>query len=110
MPQIISHMQSTPMVPPLSSRLASLSMNFELSPIIRQETIEQSSSTNDTDVLQSSSFNPTEESIIKDNHDVTNSGKASTSLGFSNIIEPTQIELSTWIGGILYYFNSILFY
>ena len=99
MPQIISHMQSTPMVPPLSSRLASLSMNFELSPIIRQETIEQSSSTNDTDVLQSSSFNPTEESIIKENHDVTNSGKASTSLGFSNIIEPTQIELSTWIGG-----------
>ena len=102
MPQVISHMQSTPMVPPLSSRLAALPINFELSPIIRQESIEHDSNSNDTDTLQSNNFNPTlsGECIIEESHDViTSVGEASTSSGFGNILEPTHIELSTWIGG-----------
>lgn len=104
MPQVISHMQSTPMVPALSSRLAALPINFELSPIIRQESIEHDSNSNDTDTLQSNNFNPTlsGECIIEESHDViTSVGEASTSSSFGNILEPTHIELSTWIGGML---------
>ncbi|CAK9832150.1 Dystrophin, isoforms A/C/F/G/H [Anthophora retusa] len=100
MPPVINHMQSTPMVPPFSSRLTALPINFELSPIIRQENTEQISDVNDTDLLQSNNFNPTGDCINGENHDgIINSGEASTSLGFSNVLEPTRIELSTWIGG-----------
>ncbi|XP_076178311.1 dystrotelin isoform X2 [Ptiloglossa arizonensis] len=100
-PQVINHMQSTPMVPPLSSRLAALPINFELSPIIRQENIEQISNSNNTDVLQTNNFNPTlsVECIAEENHDVFCSGEASTSSSFGNALDPTRIELSTWIGG-----------
>ncbi|XP_050475798.1 dystrotelin-like isoform X2 [Bombus huntii] len=100
MPRVINYMQSTPMVPPLPSRLTPLPINFELSPIIRQENVEQISNVNDTDILQPNDFNPTGDYINKQNHDVIiDSVEASTSLGFSNVLEPTQIELSTWIGG-----------
>ncbi|KAK1127028.1 hypothetical protein K0M31_004642 [Melipona bicolor] len=98
MPQVINHMQSTPMVPPLSSRLTTLPINFELSPIIRQENVEHISDVNVTDILQSN-FTRTGDCINKQNHDIMDSAEASTSLGFSNVLEPTQIELSTWIGG-----------
>lgn len=104
MPQVINHMQSTPMVPPLSSRLTSLPINFELSPIIRQENVEHISDVNVTDILQSNNFTRTGDCINKQNHDIMDSAEASTSLGFSNILEPTQIELSTWIGGTLFLF------
>ncbi|XP_076381043.1 dystrotelin [Megalopta genalis] len=98
MPHLINYMQSTPMIPPLSSRLAALPINFELSPIIRQENIEQSSNLNDTDILQPNNFNPTlsGECIIEESNDVE---EASTSTNFGNALEPTHIELSTWIGG-----------
>ncbi|CAL7942942.1 unnamed protein product [Xylocopa violacea] len=100
MQQVINHMQSTPMIPPLSSRLTSLPINFELSPIIRQENTEQVSNVNDTDMLQANNFNPSGDCISEENRDaIIDSEEASTSLGTSNILEPTQIELSTWIGG-----------
>ncbi|XP_043508992.1 dystrophin-1-like isoform X3 [Frieseomelitta varia] len=99
MPQVINHMQSTPMVPALSSRLTCLPINFELSPIIRQENVEHISDVNVTDILQSNNFTRTGDCINKQNHDIMDSAEASTSLGFSNVLEPTQIELSTWIGG-----------
>ncbi|XP_053980789.1 dystrophin-related protein 2-like [Hylaeus volcanicus] len=100
-PQVMNHMQSTPMVPPLTSRLAALPINFELSPIIRQETIEQISNSNNTDVLQTNNFNPalSVECVTEENHDVICAAEASTSSSFGNTLEPTRIELSTWIGG-----------
>ncbi|XP_031847907.1 uncharacterized protein LOC116433688 [Nomia melanderi] len=100
MPHIINYMQSTPMVPPLSSRLAALPINFELSPIIRQENIEQTSNSNDTVTLQSNNFNPTlsGECITEESNDI-GAEEASTSTNFVNALEPTHIELSTWIGG-----------
>lgn len=104
-PQVISNMQSTPMVPPLSSRLAALPINFELSPIIREESIKQVTNSNSTDILQSNNFNPTlsEECVTEKSHNVINSvGEASTSSGFGNVLEPARIELSTWIGGTLH--------
>ncbi|XP_076280861.1 uncharacterized protein LOC143209299 isoform X2 [Lasioglossum baleicum] len=98
MPRIMNYMQSTPMIPPLSSRLAALPINFELSPIIRQESIEQNTNLNDTDMLQPNNFNPTlsGECITEESNDVE---EASTSTNFGNTLEPTHIELSTWIGG-----------
>ncbi|KZC14713.1 PREDICTED: dystrophin-1-like [Dufourea novaeangliae] len=100
MPRVINYMQSTPMIPSLSLRLAALPINFELSPIIRQENIEQISNSNDTNTLQSNNFNATQsgEYVIEENHD-TGTGEASASSNFVNTLEPTHIELSTWIGG-----------
>lgn len=100
MPHVINHMQSTPMVPPLSSRLTSLPINFELSPIIRQDNSEEVSNINDTDILQSNNFSSTGDCTSNENHEAAiDSGEASTSLGFTNVLEPSQVELSTWIGG-----------
>ncbi|XP_017876713.1 dystrotelin-like [Ceratina calcarata] len=96
MPAVINQMQSTPMVPTLSSRLTALPINFELSPIIRQECTERILGANDTDTLQSNNFNPTINCISEETRDtVIDSREAST----SNPLQPTQIELSTWIGG-----------
>ncbi|XP_076246653.1 uncharacterized protein LOC143186770 isoform X2 [Calliopsis andreniformis] len=99
MPQVINHMQSTPMVPPLSSRLAALPINFELSPIIREESIKPISDPNDTDILQSNNFDPTMSQERGTEKNYNDTGEASTSSGFGNVLEPTHIELSTWIGG-----------
>ncbi|XP_031774823.1 dystrobrevin beta isoform X1 [Apis florea] len=98
MPQVINYMQSTPMVPSVS-RLTSLPINFELSPIIRQENIEHTSNVNDTDI-QTNNFNPlTRNCISEQNYDIIDSREASSNIKFNNILEPTKIELSTWIGG-----------
>lgn len=109
-PQVINYMQSTPTVPSLSSRLTSLPINFELSPIIRQENIEHISNVNDIDI-QTNNFNPlTRNCISEQNYDVIDPREAS-SIKFNNILEPTKIELSTWIGGMLifYYFQKYIF-
>lgn len=101
MPQVINYMQSTPMVPSVS-RLTSLPINFELSPIIRQENTENTSNVNDTDI-QTNNFNPlTRNCISEQNYDIIDSREASSNIKFNNILEPTKIELSTWIGGMLY--------
>lgn len=102
MPQVLNRMQSTPMLPPLSSRLAGLPLDFELSPIIRQENGErQSSNSGDKDALSSNNFTPGPTTECTEEHRETAicSGQASTSSGFGNTLEPTHIELSTWIGG-----------
>lgn len=106
MPQIITRMQSTPMLPPLSSRLTALPLEFELSPIIRQDsTNQQGTKLQHKDKLMLDTFNtssPVEHTIEEDNANALSCAeKASTSTNarFANISESNRIELSTWIGG-----------
>lgn len=105
MPRVITHMQSTPMLPPLSSRLTALPLEFELSPIIRQDSTNQQGAKlqRRKDKLMLDSFNTS--SLIERTTDENNANplpcieEASTSTGFVNIPESNRIELSTWIGG-----------
>lgn len=108
MPRIITHMQSTPMLPPLSSRLTALPLEFELSPIIRQDNTNQQGAKlqRRKNELMLDSFNtssPIEnmtENMTENNANVLScTEEASTSTGFANIPESNRIELSTWIGG-----------
>ncbi|KYN34358.1 Dystrophin, isoform D [Trachymyrmex septentrionalis] len=104
-PQIITRMQSTPMLPPLSSRLTALPLEFELSPIIRQDNTNQPGAKlqrrNDTLTLDNFNTSSPIERIAEENN--ANAlpciEEASTSTGFANISESNHIELSTWIGG-----------
>ncbi|KAG7199150.1 hypothetical protein KM043_018039 [Ampulex compressa] len=102
--QVINRIQSTPMLQPLSSRLTALPLEFELSPIIRQDNSDQqiSNLNNGKDALTSNDFNSilSTEHVIQDRlNSLECTGEASTSSGFGNALEPTRIELSTWIGG-----------
>lgn len=104
-PQIIARMQSTPMLPPLSSRLVALPLEFELSPIIRQDNSNQQGNKlhHRNDKLTSSSFNTSltvEHTGGESNANaLTCVEEVSTSSAFGNIPESSCIELSTWIGG-----------
>lgn len=104
-PQIITRMQSTPMLPPLTSRVAALPLEFELSPIIRQDNTDQQGIKlhHRKDKLITSDFNitlPIERMEEEANANVLPCvEEASTSSGFGNIPENSRIELSTWIGG-----------
>ncbi|XP_012525079.1 dystrophin [Monomorium pharaonis] len=104
----INRMQSTPMLPPLSSRrLTALPLEFELSPIIRQDNTNQQQESklqHRKDKLMLDSFNTS--SPIEHTAEETNANAllctevASTSTGFaSNLPDSNRIELSTWIGG-----------
>ncbi|KMQ95552.1 isoform b [Lasius niger] len=101
-PQIITRMQSTPMLPPLSSRLTALPLEFELSPIIRQDATDQQKTLHRKNKL-TSDFNTS--STIEHTGEKNNANalscaqEASTSSGFGNIPENSRMELSTWIGG-----------
>ncbi|EFN75104.1 dystrotelin isoform X3 [Harpegnathos saltator] len=101
-PQIITRMQSTPMLPTLSSRVAALPLEFELSPIIRQDNVQQGIKLHHRkDKVTPSSFDtlPMEHTAEEDNANALScTEEASTSSGF-NIPENSRIELSTWIGG-----------
>lgn len=96
-------MQSTPMLP-VSSRLAALPLEFELSPIIRQENMNQQGAKLHyrKDKVTSDSFNV---SSIDHTGEEENTNalpcieEASISSDFGNIAENNCIELSTWIGG-----------
>jgi len=98
-------MQSTPMLPPLSSRLTTLPLEFELSPIIRQDSANQQEPKlqHRKDKLMLDSFNtssPIEPKAEENNaNGLSRAEEASTSTGFVNIAESNRIELSTWIGG-----------
>lgn len=102
-PQIITRMQSTPMLPPLSSRLTALPLEFELSPIIRQDTADPQKTFHRKDKLISDHFNtssPIEHTIGEDNANALSCAQETfTNSGFGNIPENSHIELSTWIGG-----------
>lgn len=106
MPQFITRMQSTPM-PALSSRLTALPLEFELSPIIRQDSTNQQGIKlqHRKDKLTLDTFNtssPIEHTIEEDNANAlpcTEKASTSTNARFANISENNRIELSTWIGG-----------
>lgn len=93
------------MLPPLSSRLTALPLEFELSPIVRQDNTNQQESKlqHRKDKLMLDSFNTS--SPIERTAEETNANalpcaeEASTSTGFANIPDNNRIELSTWIGG-----------
>ncbi|RLU22584.1 hypothetical protein DMN91_004862 [Ooceraea biroi] len=103
-PPILTRMQSTPMLP-VSSRLAALPLEFELSPIIRQENVNQQGARlrYRKDKLAPSSFNVSSCVEHVGEEDNTNAlpciEEASISAGFGNMTESNRIELSTWIGG-----------
>lgn len=97
-PQFINRLQSTPMLP-LSSRVAALPLEFELSPIIHQDTLERhlSNVTDRNKIQASSNFNT---SLDKnDTNGLTCTEEASSSSTFVKAPSSTCIELSTWIGG-----------
>ncbi|KAL2716689.1 dystrotelin-like [Vespula squamosa] len=97
-PQFINRLQSTPMLP-LSSRVAALPLEFELSPIIHQDTLERhlSNVTDRNKIQASSNFNT---SLDKnDTNGLTCTEEASSSCTFVKAPSSTCIELSTWIGG-----------
>ncbi|EFN63343.1 Dystrophin, isoform B [Camponotus floridanus] len=101
-PQIITRMQSTPMLPPLSSRLTALPLEFELSPIIRQDTADPQKTLHRKDKLISDSFNTSSpiEHTGEDNANALSCAQETfTNSGFGNIPENSRMELSTWIGG-----------
>ncbi|KAL6260387.1 hypothetical protein P5V15_007915 [Pogonomyrmex californicus] len=105
-PQIINRMQSTPMLRPLSSRLTALPLEFELSPIIRQDSIGEQETKlqhRKNTKLTLNSFNtssPIEHTTDEDNANALPCIKETfTDTGFANIPENSRIELSTWIGG-----------
>ncbi|GAB1869081.1 Dystrophin, isoform B [Camponotus japonicus] len=102
-PQIITRMQSTPMLPPLSSRLTALPLEFELSPIIRQDIADPQKTLHRKDKLISDSFNtssPIEHTVGEDNANALSCVQETfTNSGFGNIPENSRMELSTWIGG-----------
>lgn len=110
-PQIITRMQSTPMLPPLSSRLTALPLEFELSPIIRQGTADQQKTLHRKDKLISDSFNtssPIQHTGEEDNTNALSCAQETfTSSGFGNIPENSRMELSTWIGGESKFINVI---
>ncbi|KAK2587756.1 hypothetical protein KPH14_003864 [Odynerus spinipes] len=96
--QFINRLQSTPMVRP-SSRVAALPLEFELSPIIRQDTLERhlSNVTGRNKIQTSTNFNTSLEK--NDTNGLTCTEEASSSSTFAKAPSSTYIELSTWIGG-----------
>lgn len=92
------------MLPPLSSRLTALPLEFELSPIIRQDNANQQEVKlqHRKDKLMLDNFNtssPIDPKAEENNaNGLSCTEEASTSTGFANI-ESNRIELSTWIGG-----------
>lgn len=99
-PQLITRMQSTPMLPPVSSRLTTLPLEFELSPIIRQDNVDhQRLLHHKKDQLKANSFNISIPIGENDVNTLPSIEEATACSGFVNIPENTHIELSTWIGG-----------
>lgn len=102
MSPIISHMQSTPMLPFVSSKFTPL--EFELSPIIRQDnTDERSQLYHRKNKLTPNSLDTSlsiQPILIKESNASVFPciEEPSTSSKFDNI-ESNRIELSTWIGG-----------
>ncbi|XP_029159934.1 dystrophin-like isoform X1 [Nylanderia fulva] len=98
----ITRMQSTPMLPPLTSRLTALPLEFELSPIIRQDSTDQPKTLHSKNKL-TPDFNTTSTIEHTERKDDVNAlsctQEASTSSGFGNLSENSRMELSTWIGG-----------
>jgi len=99
----ITRMQSTPMLP-LSSRLVPLPLEFELSPIIRQENMNQETKLQyKKDKLTPDSFNMSSSMERTGGENNINAlpyiEETSISSGFNNITGNNCIELSTWIGG-----------
>ncbi|XP_029159940.1 dystrophin-1-like isoform X2 [Nylanderia fulva] len=97
----ITRMQSTPMLPPLTSRLTALPLEFELSPIIRQDSTDQPKTLHSKNKL-TPDFNTTSTIEHTERKDDVNAlsctQEASTSSGFGNLSENSRMELSTWIG------------
>ncbi|KAH0944982.1 hypothetical protein HN011_005153 [Eciton burchellii] len=99
----ITRMQSTPMLP-LSSRLAPLPLEFELSPIIRQENMNQETKLQyKKDKSTPDSFNMSLSMECMGEENNINAlpciEETSINSGFNNITGNNCIELSTWIGG-----------
>lgn len=105
-PQVITRMQSTPMLPQSSARLAALPLEFELSPIIRQENMNQQRAKSlhrRKDKLLPDSLNGSSSMERTGEESNTNPlpriEEATISSGFGDMAESNCIELSTWIGG-----------
>ncbi|XP_012271632.1 dystrobrevin-1 [Orussus abietinus] len=95
-PRMISRMQSTPVLRPME--VAPLPLEFELSPIVRQGSITYSRP------QENFRFDSTPAAIDPSSskedrfEDRTHLGGTYGS-GLPNLLEPTGIELSTWVGG-----------
>ncbi|XP_015610348.1 dystrophin [Cephus cinctus] len=104
--RIMNRMESTPMFRPVNSRVTPLPVEFELSPIVRQGTIENSRTLESKiathiyslDKLPNNGkISDVSENMRTDIH--AQADGTYTSSRLSNVSEFTRIELSTWIGG-----------
>lgn len=93
------------MLPPLKSRVAALPLEFELSPIIKQDIDQQEIKLHHrrNKLIRPNNFNTSLAiKYLEEEGDTTvfpSVEEATTSSGFGNIPENSREELSTWIGG-----------
>lgn len=79
------------MLRPIASRVTPLPLEFELSPIVQQGTIERRRNRKETFVAEKFDSSP-----VSSNNQKSSYSKSS---GFTNLAEFTPVDLSTWIGG-----------
>ncbi|XP_063991824.1 dystrophin-like [Diachasmimorpha longicaudata] len=97
--QVINRVQSTPMLPPISSRYPALTLpEFELSPIIRQLNTDkhQHQAIDNGNESQENTYRNSE---ISRSAEGVESQEVSNTYSNTGVCEPSRIELSTWIGG-----------
>lgn len=92
-------MQSTPMLPPIASRIPALPLDFELSPIVRQGTIERQRQT--PRLLKMATLSEHSSSFISNASGSEAQQPRDKNYSTLDIPDNTKIDLSTWIGGNL---------
>ncbi|XP_046627946.1 dystrophin-like isoform X1 [Neodiprion virginianus] len=109
-PRIMTHMESTPMLHPIASRVTPLPLEFELSPIVQQGTVERKFKRDSTfarqgrEALAVENFDSSPVTSMNSRRDklgtqsCTDSNYPSSGFG-GNLSEFTPVNLSTWIGG-----------
>ncbi|XP_012254992.2 dystrophin-like [Athalia rosae] len=109
-PRGMTHMESTPMLRPIASRVTPLPLEFELSPIVQQGTIERTFKGGSTAVrgkdtgaalFMAEQYQASPVSSLHGHNEKQQADESSypRSSGFGDHFEFTQVELSTWIGG-----------
>lgn len=94
---MINRVQSTPLLPPISSRYPGLLLpEFELSPIIRQLNPDKHPVISHGHESQENTYRISE---IHKNGESVESQDISNTYSNTGVSEATRIELSTWIGG-----------
>lgn len=89
--------QSTPMIRPISSRVRPLPLAFELSPIICHDTAEC-----DNSQVNSHIYNSREDEGLATSREITSASNVN--------VESSEINLSTWLGGTIFFHSTRYYY